>query len=307
MNMKHNLFGRSLTSTPRLAAFTLAAATAMPLLAAETYDPVYRVTAGVGYRADADIDNTGEDFSEMRFSATATRSFTVNPRLKIDPILAYRFSAYDFSGMDLWDDIHTFRLTALANYGIDDKWSVFGGPSIAFSGEACADAGDSITYGGALGVTYRLTERMVVGGGFTASSQIEDSAQIWPLLVVNWQINDQWALESGYLEAAGGAGPGGELRYQINQSWSVAGGVQYQEKRFRLSDDADIREGVGEDSSYPIYGKVTWQVCPNGALELLGGVTVGGELLLENRNGHKLIEEDYDPAPLVGLRAILTF
>jgi len=48
-------------------------------------------------------------------------------------------------------------------------------------------------------------------------------------------------------------------------------------------------------------------MCPNAALELVGGVSVGGELRIENRDGHKIAELDYDPAPLVGLRAIFTF
>ena len=54
-------------------------------------------------------------------------------------------------------------------------------------------------------------------------------------------------------------------------------------------------------------GKVTWQICPHAALELLGGISVAGELRLENSDGHKITEVDYDPAPLVGLRALFTF
>ena len=68
-----------------------------------------------------------------------------------------------------------------------------------------------------------------------------------------------------------------------------------------------MRDGVGEDTSWPIYGKVTWQICPHAALELLGGISVAGELRLENSDGHKITEVDYDPAPLVGLRALFTF
>jgi hypothetical protein len=306
--MKHDMFCRSITSTRWLTALTLGATAALPLLA-QNGEP-FRVTAGVGYRADADIDHHGGDFHEKRFSITGARAFNVNEKLKIEPIVAYRFSAYDFSMPDPWDDIHTFRVTVLGHYAIDDKWTVFGGPSMAFSGESGADFSDSITFAGAVGVNYRVNERLVVGGGFTISTEIEDDARLRPLLIAHWQINDRWSFESGFTEVAGGSGPGGEIRYKINDAWSVAGGAQYQEKRFRLSDDSrvrGVRDGVGEDTSLPIYAKVTWQVCPNGALELLGGVSTAGELRLENRGGHRITEVDYDPAPLVGLRAILTF
>lgn len=175
------------------------------------------------------------------------------------------------------------------------------------AGESGADFGDAITFGGALGASYRFRPDMTVGAGFTASTEIEDSARIRPLVIAHWQINEQWSFESGYTEVAGGGGPGGEIRYKISEVWSVAAGLQYHEKRFRLSDDARVRDGVGEDSSWPIFAKLTWQVCPNGALELVGGVAVAGELRLENRDGKTIRREDYDPAPLVGLRALLTF
>ena len=289
----------------RLLVAILGTTSALPLLA-EDREP-FRITAGVGYRADADIDDRGGDFNETRFSVTGARAFNPNEKLRLEPIVAYRFSAYDFSRAEPWDDIHSFRATMLVSYRIDDTWSVFGGPSIGFSGESDADFGDAVTFGGALGANYRVSERLAIGGGFTISSEIEDDTRLRPLVLVNWQINDQWSFESGYTEVAGGGGPGGEIRYQINDAWRVAAGLQFQEKRFRLSDEGPVRDGVGEDTSWPVYGKVTWQICPHAALELLGGVSVAGELRLENEDGHKIAESDYDPAPLVGLRALFTF
>ena len=303
--MKHKMRRHFVISLRWLAAVTLGAAGGLSLLA--QHDEPYRVAAGIGYRADADIDNRGGDFNETRFSLTGARAFIMNEKLKFEPIVAYRFSIYDFSRPEPWDDIHTFRATVLAHYAIDDKWGIIGGPSIAFSGESGADVGDAVTFAGAFGASYRVSETLSVGAGFTISSEIEDDARLRPLLLVNWQIDDRWSLESGYTEVAGGGGPGGEIRYKINEAWVVAGGVQFQEKRFRLSDDARAREGVGEDTSVPIYAKVTWQACPNAALELIGGVSAWGELRLENGNGHKISEADYDPAPLIGLRAIFTF
>lgn len=303
--MKHDLLWCSVTSLRWLPVLILGAVGVLPLLA-QNGEP-FRITAGVGYRADADIDNRGGEFNEARFSLTGARAFNLNEKLKIEPIVAYRFSAYDFSQPEPWDDIHTFRATVLAHYAIDDTWTVFGGPSVSFSGESDADFGDAITVGGALGASYRFSKSLVVGAGITISSELEDSARIRPLLILHWQMNDRWSLESGYTEVAGGGGPGGEIRYKINDGWSVAGGVQFHEKRFRLSDDARVPDGVGEDSSFPIYAKVTWQVCPNAALELVGGVSAGGEFRLENRDGHKIAESDYDPAPLVGLRGIFSF
>ncbi|HMJ88298.1 MAG TPA: outer membrane beta-barrel protein [Candidatus Acidoferrum sp.] len=303
--MKHDLRHRFVSSTRWPVAVCCGLAGVLPLVAQESN--AYHFAAGIAYRGDADIENRGGEFNETRFGVTGSRTFNLNERVRIEPMLAYRFSAYDFSRPAPWDDIHTLRATVLGHYVINDSWSVFCGPSIGFAGESDADAEDAITFGGVLGVTYRVNDRLAVGAGFTASTEIEDDARVRPIVIVNWQITELWSIESGYIDVAGTGGPGGELRYKINGTWSVAGGVQFSEKRFRLSDDARVREGVGEDSSYPIYGKVSWQVCANAALELVGGVSVGGELLTEDRHGHKIAETDYDAAPMVGIRAAVNF
>jgi hypothetical protein len=269
--------------------------------------PKFNVSVGGGYRTDAEIDDGGGDFNETRFSVSAARPVSLNDKFRVDPMLSYRFSAYDFSRVEPWDDIHQLRGTLIGRYTVDDKWSVFAGPSVGFAGESDADAGDSITVGGALGASYRVNERFTIGGGATISTEIEDDARVRPILVLDWQINDRWHLESGYTDVAGGAGPGGELRYKACEQWTVGAGVQFQEKRFRLSDDGRVRDGVGEDTSIPLFAKVAWQPCANAAFELIGGVSVGGELRLENSRGHKISEEDYDPSALFGLRAVLTF
>lgn len=300
--MKTNAHGNIATSC-WLKSLALSAVFALPLAAQEN---PFRISVGASYRADADIDNGGE-FDEKRFGITLTRGFDVNEKLRFDPALSYRFSAYDFSRTDPWDDIHMLRFTLLSRYALNDQWSIFAGPSIGLAGESDADAEDAFTVGGAAGATYRFHERLAVGAGFTASSELEDDVRVRPLVIVNWQLNDRLSLETGYMEVAGIGGPGGEIRYAVNDQWSIGAGAQFVEKRFRLSDDARVREGVGEDSSIPVYAKIVWQPCANAAFELVGGVQTRGELQLDDRRGHEVFDEDYDPAPLVGLRAVLSF
>ncbi len=266
-----------------------------------------RVAAGVGYRADADIDGKNGDFNETRFSLVGSTALQVNDRTRLDPILSYRFSAYDFSGRGAWDDVHQVRATLLGHYAWDEAWTLLAGPSIGVAAESGADWADALLFGGAAGVSYKLDDTFTIGAGFTITTEIEDSATIRPLVILNWEINPRWTVEGGYLEVAGAGGPGGEVSYFIDDQWTAAAGIQFQEKRFRLSDDGRNRDGVGEDSSFPVYAKVTWQPCANAAFELVGGIAIAGELQVENRRGHKIFEEDYDAAPLVGLRAILTF
>lgn len=270
----------------------------------------FRLAAGFGYRTDADIDGSGNgDFNETRFSVTGLGTININEKWTVNPILSYRYSTYDFSDGDLWDDINTVRLTPLVQYQLDERWTIFGGPSVGFSGESDADLSTAFTFGAIAGVRYKFSPTLTVGGGLGVFSQIEDDASILPLLIVNWQISEAVDLRVGVSEVAGASGLGAELGYKLNEKWSVGGGLQFQKKRFRLSDDhnAPVKDGVGEDSSVPVYAKLGWQASKDASLELVAGFTVGGNLRVEDDDGDKISDEDYDPSALFGVRALFTF
>lgn len=264
----------------------------------------FRIGAGFGYRAAADFDDIKGDFSETRFSVTGLGIISVGDKWTFNPVLSYRYSAYDFSEGDLWDDIHTLRFTPLVQYKLDEKWTIFGGPSVGFSAESDADINTAVTFGAIAGVRYKVSEALTVGGGFGVFSQIEDDASVLPLLIVNWQMTEALGLNLGYTEVAASGGLGAELNYKLNEKWTVGGGLQYSKKRFRLSDKTD---GVGEDTSVPLYAKVGWLPAKDVALELVGGFSMGGELRVEDDNGHKVADEDYDPSALFGVRALFSF
>ena len=306
----------------RMAALLVGAslASALPLVAQDlgSYEGIqqnpgveskFRVGAGFGYRTDADIDDHNGDFNELRFSVTGLGSIKIDDKWTVNPIVSYRYSDYDFSKANLWDDIHTVRATPLVQYQLDEKWTLFGGPSVGFSAESDADISTSFTYGLIAGVRYKINPTLSVGGGFGVFTQIEDDPSILPLLLVNWQISDALGLQAGFSEVAGAGGLGVEMDYKLNDRWSVGGGLQYQKKRFRLSNEnnAPVKDGVGQDTSVPLYAKVAWQASKDFSLEFVGGFSLGGNLRVEDDDGHKIDEQDYDPSALLGVRALFTF
>ena len=278
----------------------------MSSLAAQS-NQTWRVTAGFGHRADAEIDHRGGDFNETRFGLSATHEIKINERWRLDPFLGYRFSSYDFSRANLWDDVHAARVTVLAQYALNEKWTLFGGPTVGFAAEDDADFGKAFTFGGAVGAIYKINERLALGAGVGVTSELEDNARVRPAIIVKWRINEHWSAESGYFEVAGSGGPGAEIRYHLNEKWTLAGGGQYHETRFRLDENGPVRDGVGEDTSLPVYVKAVWQAGQNVGIEAGVGVSLGGQLRVEDRRGHKISDEDYDPAPFAGVRAVFTF
>ena len=267
-----------------------------------------RIIPGFGYRSDADIDGGGE-FSELAFSIRGGPSFAFRDDIKLIAWGSYRFSHYDFKdfGVDPWENIHTFRATPLVNYTMNEQWSFYGGPTFGISGEEGADFGHSFTAGGLAGVSYKVHDRLSVGGGLGIFSQIEDDARLLPFITANWQFLDQWNLRVGFSEVAASGGIGAEVTYDFNPQWKFGAGFQFQQKRFLLDEDGPVPSGVGQDKSVPIYVKAGWQATERTLVEFLVGVNAGGEVLLEDQNEREIAEEDYDPSAIIGLRAVFTF
>src|SRR5205085_4345826 len=121
-------------------------------------------------------------------------------------------------------------------YKIDDKWSLYGGPSVGFSAEDGADLRTSFTFGGLVGFNYRVNPKLTIGLGIGVFSQIEDDAKVLPVPTVEWSFADKGELHVGYHEIAANPGLGLELGYHIVEDWTVGLGVQYERRRFRLSE-----------------------------------------------------------------------
>ena len=127
------------------------------------------------------------------------------------------------------------------------------------------------------------------------------------MITVNWRIDDAWTLRNGSFDLGSSGGAGLELAWAFAKKWELAVGDQYQTRRFRLDDSGVSPNGVGEETSVPIYTKLTWQFAPSATVYVFGGVVAGGELRLENSSGNKIGEEDYDPTGIVGLRLSVSF
>jgi hypothetical protein len=276
-------------------------------------DGQLRFGLGLGGRMKSDIDNgggvTGAESSETALRTTALGTYKISDEFKLGLAASFQWSRYDFSGVagDPWQDVYLFRVTPLLQYTIDENWSVYGGPSMAFAGESGADFSDSTTGGGLVGFNYRASETLSIGAGFGIFSQIEDDARVVPFITANWMFADQWTLRAGFSEVAGNGGLGAEVTYDLGNNWKVGGGLQVTKKRFRLQDSGGSQGGVAEDTNVPIFAKVAWQPCEKATLEFVAGIAAGGEYRIEDNTGHKVYEENYDAAGLIGIRALFRF
>jgi hypothetical protein len=269
---------------------------------------VSAVDGFVSYQDDSDLDGGG--------SFTATRSYLRAGGL-------YRFESghsaglfvsagqldYDFDipGARPWSDINDIRVSVPLRFPVGDRVSAFLVPSLRYDYESGVSASDGRTYGAFAGLTWRVSDRLTIGPGVGFFTQIEDDdANVFPALLVDWDITDRWRLSTGTGLGAT-QGPGISLSYAYSDALRVSFGARYEELRFRLDDTGLAPGGVGQDRSVPVVISVNYDPTPNMSLSAFAGAEFGGELQLESAAGAVVSTQDYDTAPLFGLAFRVTF
>lgn len=283
----------------------------------ETFDEELRpqdrvvVTGGYAYQGEADIDGGG-NLQVNRFDVGILGRADLLERLNWTNTLFFSVNDYDFDGGgfstgDPWETILTMRLVTKLRYKLSEQWGVFGGGVFIFSPETGADWGDSFEGGGLAGVDFRPSKTLFVSLGVAVITQIEDDVAVTPVVNLNWLPHERWTVRVGAVPASGGAAAGGEVEYRVTGPVKIGLGALFNQRRFRLDDSGPAPEGVGEDNSLLVRLRLGWDITPQIALHLVGGVVLGGEVRLEDRNGNLINEQDYDPAPYAGLRLVVGF
>ena len=259
---------------------------------------------GYVHQFDTDIDNGGS-FSVNSLFVQGGAAYTVDNRRGVSLALGYGLDGYDFSGdtgfgsLNPWNQINSFRISTPGRWGLNRQWTLFAVPTLRFTGESGADMGDAVTGGGFVGFSYRFNDRLTIGPGIGVLTQIEDSTSVFPVLIVNWKITDRLSLETGRGLGAT-LGPGVTLNWKASSEWTLTLGGRFESLRFRLDKNGNYPNGIGQDQSFPLFAGATYDFSQQAQAGLVGGVKLGGEFRLEDENGNRLIEEDYDPAGFVG-------
>jgi len=260
---------------------------------------------GYLHQFKTDIDNGGE-FSVDRFFVQGGVTYSPQIRRSVSLALGYGYDGYDFSGsggfgaLQPWSSINSYRLSTPVRWGFDDKWTLFFIPTLRFTAESGADLDDAVQAGGFGGFSYRFSDRLTLGPGIGVLTQIEDSASVFPVLLIDWKITDRLSLKTGRGTGAT-LGPGLALDWRASEKWSLSLGGRYERLRFRLDEQGVSPDGVGEDRSFPLFAGISYTHSPRFQVSLIGGVEVGGKLSISDKDGNEIVKESYDTAPFIGL------
>ncbi|MGE5154497.1 MAG: DUF6268 family outer membrane beta-barrel protein [Bdellovibrio bacteriovorus] len=264
----------------------------------------YRYTITPIYQMDGDLESGGEARYGGLLLALG-RSWSLDNRSTLGfgldfGHLDWRFdNPTGFGGVAPWDQVDRLGLSVPFTYATGGGWSLGVTPTVEYSGEAGARFSDSLEYGALLSMVKPLREGLTLGLGFGVYQRIEETS-VFPILIVNWRINDRLRLSNP--APAGPNGPAGlELSYALGSGWELGIGGAYRSNRYRLDQDGPFPGGVGEYRRVPILARLGHRFSDALSLSLYAGVSVGSQLRVEDADGRGLYTEDLDPSATFGL------
>ncbi|MGQ0629307.1 MAG: hypothetical protein ACT4PL_14550 [Phycisphaerales bacterium] len=251
-------------------------------------------------------DGPGE-VAVSRASASLTVGYALSERTKLSLALDAEASVYDFqnatalvAGTDEpLDDAYAAAIVPSVFHAINAEWAVFGGGVFAFAGESDADLGDSFTGGGFGGVRYAFCETFAMSFGLAATSRLEDSVLVLPLIGIEWQVSPTVKFVTERL--------GVRLTAKMNDAWSVGLFGSYQSREYRLEDDNLLPGGVARDRRVPVGAMVTY--APSAAFDatLRAGAVVYQEYRFDDADGDRVSEDHTRAAPFLALNISFRF
>ena len=256
---------------------------------------------GSVYQPDTDLD-AGESYTATRLTLQLGSGYSQGRQDGASLSLGYSYDGYTFSEKSTapWEDIHTLSLSAPFRKKLNDDWSGFLIPTIRSTGENNAKFDDTITGGIISGASRRLSDTLSIGPGIGYFAQLEDSATIIPILIIDWQLSEQLNLSTGRGLGAT-MGPGLTLTFSPSDIWSLGIGGRYEKLRFRLDENGTVANGIGEDTSIPLYLTSTHTLNRKTTLNMVGGFEFGGELKLEDEDGNSISTASYDTGLFFGV------
>lgn len=258
---------------------------------------------GMGYLLsnDADFDNGG-NYSSQNFFISASIQKSIGQRSSLGVAVDYTAIDYDFGGFAVspWERADFLTLSIPFSMAVGEEGQFRFIASLGTASEESADFAEGVTVANVVSYMYRFSPTLSAGLGAGHVYGLEDSS-FFPMLLVRWQITDRLLLANPF--RPGPFGPAGlELSYRFNEQLDFGLGGVYRSMRFALDDTSPVTpSGFAEFEGFPVFARIGWEATRSISLNGYLGMTLGGQLSIDDSAGHELTEDDFDPQAIIGL------
>lgn len=267
----------------------------------------YSARLGGDLGFSADLDDAG-DVTISRARAGFSVNIPAGDRGTMSVGYDYEISGYDFDGAtgiipgtsDPWNTVHTHGLSATYFRRASLRWFWLVGGNVAWSGEEGADFADAMTAGGFGAAQFAVTEKLLVGLGLGVRSRLEDSVAVYPVILVDWTINE-------HLKLTNEGRPGLTLAWAPDQTLSFDITGSYELRDFRLDESGPLPSGVAREYRLPVSLGVTWTPTPMFTFGGRVGVHLMQRFEANDADGDEVGADDSSPQPFIGLEGRIRF
>ncbi|TMV08093.1 hypothetical protein FGK63_11370 [Ruegeria sediminis] len=260
------------------------------------------------HQGDADLEGGGE-FSANRAFLRAGAIYSFGNGAAAGLVASFGEFDYDFgtAANEPWQDVRDIRLSVPIRWASENGLQVLVSPQLRWDYERGASASDGFTYGAFAGVSWQLNPALRIGPAFGVFSEVgTGDLDVFPALLVDWDISDRWNLSTG-----GGLGatqgPGLSLSYAVSEQFRLGLAVRSERVRFQLNDSGPAPGGVGEDRSIPAVVSLDYTPTRSTSISVFVGAEFDGELRLDDATGREVGRQTYDTAPIAGLAVRVLF
>jgi hypothetical protein len=270
--------------------------------------PPFSLGGGYVHQFGANVQGGGTLSVDRVYASFSSRVVTTDA-FTLTVAMGYELGLYNWGGTgalgaaEPWNSVNLFGLQVRGSWRVSDEWMFMAGGIFALAGEADADAGDSIYGGGIASISYAPNQDTILGIGVLGVTQIENNPIVIPIPVLHWRFDPEWVL-STIRRPPASPFVGIDVAWEPERSKvDLAVGLGWQQRRFRLSANADptINDGVGLDQSWAAFLTVGYDIAPGLRIDGLVGCQFLEYLELQDSTGGAQRDATVDPNALLGV------
>jgi len=216
----------------------------------------------------------------------------------------YALDRYDFDNITAnWESIHHANLGLASRWKINDKWlwANYGIGGIA--AEEGSDKDQALIFNYLSIAEYKVNDSLTIGPGFGVANQIDRDLSIFPIIAIDWQINEEWKMASGPSDVAV-AGANVYFEYEpkaLQSKWIFTAGFSYSSKNFKLASNSTTPDGSGEERLASVYLAASYKLESGVKVSAIAGYHLFQSYSIFDNRGNELSKENPDDAPFLGV------
>jgi hypothetical protein len=280
----------------------------------------WRGRVSADYRSEFETkSDAGDEFHAWRTGIAGEFGGPINESILVSFGTRYAHSSYDFNldfgsppvygttslPRDPWNSLNTIDFLPSTTILVGEKVAVVLALPIRYAGESGTDRNGFAAGVSAL-VRWQISDKVSVGVGLGVTSQLEKEAETFPIVALKWRITEGLTLMTEGDWFQGGRttllwGTSNSIRFTISAG--------YERTRFRLDDNGTTADtnGIGEITTIPVEVGVRIRLMESAFLDVKTGLGIAGRIRVESDNGRKLYDQQFDPAPRVGIAITFPF